>query len=116
MDIDKDKIYRIVVASSGHSPILNMVYAEVGEKNEIFGAYSGVCGGLGMFHQNNEIEITVSDDPYEFDSEFGDDVEEISSKTLITFPVLIIKGCPISASALLKSIRLSLQNCHCLYE
>ena len=80
MDIDKDKIYRIVVASPGHSPILNMVYAEVGKKNEIFGAYSGVCGGLGMFHQNNEIEITVSDDPYEFDSEFGDDVEEISSK------------------------------------
>ena len=31
-------------------------------------------------YQNNEIEITVSDDPYEFDSEFGDDVEEISSK------------------------------------
>ena len=80
MDIDKEKIFRIVVASPGRSPILNMVYAEVGEQNEIFGAYSGVCGGLGMFHQNNEGEITVSDDLYEFDSEFGENVEEISSK------------------------------------
>tara|TARA_B100000287_G_C20513216_1_gene733913 strand:+ start:598 stop:966 length:369 start_codon:yes stop_codon:yes gene_type:complete len=57
-----------------------MVYAEVGDNNEIFGAYSGVCGGLGMFHQNNDIGITVSDDPYEFDSEFGENVEEISSQ------------------------------------
>ena len=80
MDIDKEKIFRIVVASPERSPILNMVYAEVGEQNEIFGAYSGVCGGLGMFHQNNEGEITVSDDLYEFDSEFGENVEEISSK------------------------------------
>ena len=80
MDINKNKIFRIVVTTPGHSPILNMVYAEVGDKNEIFGAYSGVCGGLGMFHQNNDIEITVSDDPYEFDSEFGENVEEISSQ------------------------------------
>ena len=80
MDIDQDKIFRIVVTTPGDQPLLNMVYAEVGDKNEIFGAYSGICGGLGMFHQNNDIEITVSDDPYEFDSEFGDDVEEISSK------------------------------------
>ena len=57
-----------------------MVYAEVGDNNEIFGAYSGVCGGLGMFHQNNDTGITVSDDPYEFDSEFGENVEEISSQ------------------------------------
>ena len=78
MDIDQDKIFRIVVTTPGDQPLLNMVYAEVGDKNEIFGAYSGICGGLGMFHQNNDIEITVSDDPYEFDSEFGDDVEELS--------------------------------------
>ena len=33
-----------------------------------------------MFHQNSDGEITVSDDPFEFDTKFIDEVEEISSK------------------------------------
>ena len=73
VDIDQNKIFRIVVTTGGHTPLLNMVYAEVGDKNEIFGAYSGICGGLGMFHQNNDIEITVSDDPYEVAVEIGEE-------------------------------------------
>ena len=79
MEIDKNDIHRIVVTYEG-APSLNLVYAEVGEDIEIFGAFSGICGGLGMFHQNSDGEITVSDDPFEFDTKFVDEVEEISSK------------------------------------
>ena len=79
MEINKKEIHRIVVTSEG-DPSLNLVYAEVGEDVEIFGAFSGICGGLGMFHQNSDGEITVSDDPFEFDTKFIDEVEEISSK------------------------------------
>ena len=79
MEIDKKDIHRIVVTYEG-GPSLNLVYAEVGEDYEIFGAFSGMCGGLGMFHQNSDGEITVSDDPFEFDTKFVDEVEEISSK------------------------------------
>ena len=79
MEIDKNDIHRIVVTYEG-APSLNLVYAEVGEDVEIFGAFSGICGGLGMFHQNSDCEITVSDDPFEFDTKFVDEVEEISSK------------------------------------
>lgn len=79
MEIDKNDIHRIVVTYEG-APSLNLVYAEVGEDVEIFGAFSGNCGGLGMFHQNSDGEITVSDDPFEFDTKFVDEVEEISSK------------------------------------
>ena len=79
MEIDKNDIHRIVVTYEG-DPSLNLVYAEVGEDVEIFGAFSGICGGLGMFHQNSDGEITVSDDPFEFDTKFVDEVEEISSK------------------------------------
>ena len=32
MDIDQDKIFRIVVTTQGDQPLLNMVYAEVGDK------------------------------------------------------------------------------------
>ena len=79
MEINKKEIHRIVVTYEG-DPSLNLVYAEVGEDVEIFGAFSGICGGLGMFHQNSDGEITVSDDPFEFDTKFIDEVEEISSK------------------------------------
>ena len=79
MEIDKNDIHRIVVTYKG-DPSLNLVYAEVGEDVEIFGAFSGICGGLGMFHQNSDGEISVSDDPFEFDTKFVDEVEEISSK------------------------------------
>ncbi len=79
MEINKKEIHRIVVTFEG-DPSLNLVYAEVGEDYEIFGAFSGICGGLGMFHQNSDGEITVSDDPFEFDTKFVDEVEEISSK------------------------------------
>ena len=79
MEIDKNDIHRIVVTYKG-DPSLNLVYAEVGEDVEIFGAFSGICGGLGMFHQNSDGEISVSDDPFEFDTKFVDEVEEISLK------------------------------------
>ena len=79
MEINKKEIHRIVVTYEG-DPSLNLVYAEVGEDVEIFGAFSGICGALGMFHQNSDAEITVSDDPFEFDTKFIDEVEEISSK------------------------------------
>ena len=69
MEIDKNDIHRIVVTYEG-DPSLNLVYAEVGEDVEIFGAFSGICGGLGMFHQNSDGEISVSDDPFEFDTKF----------------------------------------------
>ena len=64
--IDTSTIHRIVVARS-EEPELNMVYAEVGgEEHEIFGAFAGNCGGLGLFHQSAEGEISVSDDYYDF--------------------------------------------------
>ena len=80
MNIDKKNTYRIVFTYD-EEPSLNMVYAEVGDGDyEIFGAFSGICGGLGMFHQNADGEITVSDDPFEFDTKYEDEVEEICKK------------------------------------
>ena len=60
------------------APSLNLVYAEVGEDVEIFGAFSGIAG-LNVSSASDG-EITVSDDPFEFDTKFADEVEEISSK------------------------------------
>ena len=44
-----------------------MVYTEVGKNDyEVFGAFSGICGGGGLFYQNTDNEMFVSDDIYEF--------------------------------------------------
>lgn len=80
MNIDKKNTYRIVVTYEDE-PTLNMVYAELGDEDcEVFGAFSGICGGLGMFHQNADGDIVVSDDPFEFDTKFEEEVENICKK------------------------------------
>ena len=49
--------------------VVNMVYAEVGgDDYEVFGAFSGINAGGGLFHQTDD-GIVVSDDPGEFQSE-----------------------------------------------
>ena len=48
--------------------VVNMVYAEVGgDEYEVFGAFSGINAGGGLFHQTDD-GIVVSDDPGEFQS------------------------------------------------
>ena len=79
MDIKTDKTFRILVARH-EEPEVNMVYAEVGgDEYEVFGAFSGISGGGGLFHQNKDGEITVSDDCGEFSSKWGEDVNDICS-------------------------------------
>lgn len=66
--LNPDKVYRIVCARDEELEV-NMVYAEVGgEDYEVFGVFSGVNAGGGMFHATSEGGITVSDDPGEFTS------------------------------------------------
>lgn len=61
-------VYRIVCARD-EDPEVNMVYAEVGgEDYEVFGVFSGLDAGGGMFHATREGKVTVSDDPGEFTS------------------------------------------------
>ena len=74
-------IYRIVAARS-EEPELNMVYTEVGKNDyEVFGAFSGICGGGGLFYQNTDNEMFVSDDFYEFSTSLSDeDLENIFQK------------------------------------
>ena len=61
------EIFRVVVANDGE-PLVNMVYSEVGGNDyEVFGAFSGSCGGMGLFHQSDD-RLTVSDDCSEFES------------------------------------------------
>lgn len=78
MLIDNDKVHRIVVTRNGEAKV-NMVYAEVGgEDHEVFGAFSGVGSGGGLFHQKEEDVTVVSDDPGEFNSGFdASDVQAI---------------------------------------
>ena len=48
--------------------VVTMVYAEVGgNEYEVFGAFSGINAGGGLFHQTDD-GIVVSDDPGEFQS------------------------------------------------
>ena len=74
-------IYRIVAARS-EEPELNMVYTEVGKNDyEVYGAFSGICGGSGLFYQNTDNEMFVSDDIYEFSTSLSDeDLENIFQK------------------------------------
>lgn len=71
------KIYRIAV-SQDEELLVNMVYAEIGGDNyEVFGAFSGQGAGGGLFYQNSDGEMLVSDDPGEFDANISpDSVEE----------------------------------------
>lgn len=68
MKIDKSKVHRISIAD-GKRVLVNLVYAEFGEVDyEVLGVFSGeTCGG-GVFHQNSEGDITISDDPGELES------------------------------------------------
>ena len=68
MKIDKSKVHRISIAD-GKRVLVNLVYAEFGEVDyEVLGVFSGeTCGG-GIFHQNSEGDITISDDPGELES------------------------------------------------
>jgi len=71
------QVFRIIIARS-EEPEVNMVYAEVGKDDyEVFGVFSGMDAGGGLFHQKDS-ETVVSDDPFEFDSELdSDDVENV---------------------------------------
>ena len=70
---NNNKIFRIVAARS-EEPELNMVYTEVGKNDyEVFGAFSGICGGGGLFYQNTDNEMFVSDDIYEFSTSLNDE-------------------------------------------
>lgn len=52
-----------IVCAQGDEPLVNMVYAEVGDDEyEIFGAFSGICGGGGLFHQSDG-NMQIDDDP-----------------------------------------------------
>ena len=80
--IKKDKIYRIVISLDEELQV-NMVYTEIGDDDyEVFGSFSGGCGGGGLFHQNKDSEITVSDDFGEFDAAIGMDKVELICKEL----------------------------------
>ena len=78
--IESSRTYRILVEKN-EEPLLNMVYAELlepidaatGEGYEVFGAYSGMNGGGGLFHQNTDGEISVSDDCGEFNSKLSEE-------------------------------------------
>ena len=75
------ELYRIVVLVHGEL-VVNMVYAEVGgEDHEVFGAFSGLNAGGGLFHQNDD-GIVVSDDPGEFQSKLTWSTVEQTFSTL----------------------------------
>lgn len=60
-------LFRIVVLVHDEL-VVNMVYAEVGgDEYEVFGAFSGINAGGGLFHQTDD-GIVVSDDAGEFQS------------------------------------------------
>ena len=68
MKIKQSDIHRICVAQDAEL-LVNMAYAEVGEDDyEVLGVFSGQGAGGGLFHQNVDGDISVSDDPGEFDT------------------------------------------------
>ncbi len=72
--------HRILISQNGNMKV-NLIYAEVGgEDYETMGAFSGGCGGGGLFLENND-GIAVTDDFYEFESRFSyEELETIFSK------------------------------------
>lgn len=73
-------LHRIVCAQDSQ-PLVNMVYAEIGdEEHEILGAFSGIGGGGGLFHQA-EGNMHVDDDPGVFETKLEpDEVQEICTE------------------------------------
>lgn len=70
-------IFRILILQSGNIEV-NMVYAEVGgEDYEVLGAFSGHSGAGGLFHQDQDGEVTVSDDPGDFSTKVSTEESEI---------------------------------------
>ena len=68
MKIKQSDIHRICVAQDTEL-LVNIAYAEVGEDDyEVLGVFSGQGSGGGLFHQNVDGDISVSDDPGEFDT------------------------------------------------
>jgi len=69
-------LFRIVVLVDDEL-VVNMVYAEVGgDEYEVFGAFSGLNAGGGLFHQTDD-GIVISDDQGEFQSRLtASDVEQ----------------------------------------
>lgn len=70
------KVYRIVCARN-EKPEVNMVYAEVGgEDCEVFGVFSGIDAGGGLFYQTADGDTTVSDDPGDFTTSLATEVRD----------------------------------------
>ena len=73
ISIDKDKVHRIVIAQDAILKV-NMVYTEIGDDTyEVFGSFSGEDGNVGLFHQNCEGDMNVSDDSFEFETKISPD-------------------------------------------
>jgi hypothetical protein len=75
-EVEVSDPFRVVVLVHDEL-VVNMVYAEVGgDEYEVFGAFSGINAGGGLFHQTDD-GIVVSDDPSEFQSKLtASDVEQ----------------------------------------
>ena len=82
MKIKQSDIHRICVAQDAEL-LVNMAYAEVGEDDyEVLGVFSGQGAGGGLFHQNVDGDISVSDDPGEFDTAVDMEVASIIFRDL----------------------------------
>ena len=66
-------LHRICIAQN-ENVLVNMVYTEIGGNDyEVFGAFSGQGAGGGLFFQDSDGNITVSDDPDDFSTSFDED-------------------------------------------
>ena len=94
-----------IMASLEHYPLIN--------HNQLKGIDATLGGGGHSYHLLKKYSdlniIGLDQDPF---------ARKSASKKLDEFKnrIDIRNGCPISASSFLKSIKLSLQNCHCLSE
>ena len=66
-------LHRICIAQN-ENVLVNMVYTEIGgNDHEVFGAFSGQGAGGGLFFQDSDGNITVSDDPDDFSTSVDED-------------------------------------------
>ena len=66
-------LHRICIAQN-ENVLVNMVYTEIGDNDhEVFGAFSGQGAGGGLFFQDSDGNITVSDDPDDFSTSVDED-------------------------------------------
>jgi len=66
--INELDVFRICISDRSQL-LVNIAYTEIGEgPYEVLGAYSGSCGGGGLFHQDSDGTIFVSDDVADFDT------------------------------------------------